>query len=180
MDLIPDSYYYKRDLESLNGTIEVSKTVVYFPKPTLFGNSVPSFPKLLKFLGLKPYTQGFYNYNSLGFTTQVPARVTYLVPYDLEITYKYFTKVYPTQVMNPDFLNQFTVLEYMIFDCLCAYPMLGDGYFKTTTDLKKGMIKRFQKLKIEFKEDLDWPKVFRLALMVNPKIKGVFTRNTIR
>jgi hypothetical protein len=180
MELVPDSYYYKKDLGSLTRTVEVSTTVVYYPKPTLFGPSVPSFPALLKFLGLQPYTQGFYNYNGLGFTTQVPARVTYLVPYDLEITYDYFKTVYPTKVVTPEFLSNFTVLEYMVFDCLCIYPNLGDGYFETARQLTHGMIQKFQQLKNQYPQDLDWPKILRLALAVNPKIKGNFTRNSIR
>lgn len=179
MILTPDSFYYKKDLDSLAGTIEISKTVVYCPKPTLFGPSVPSFKKFLNFLNLKPYVQGFANYNRLGFTTQVPSRVTYLVPYDLEITYDYFNKVYPLSIVTAEFLSNFTVIEYMVFDCLTMFPNLGDGYYSSPESLAKGMIKTFYRIKKDHTQELDWPKIYRLALLVNPKIDPYFKRHSI-
>lgn len=165
-------FYFLKDLSSTEGLMQVSREVFYSPRRTKFGTLGPNITDFLKFLNIPIYTKGAYNYNALNFSTQVPAKVTYLVPRDLEIVYPLFLKLYPLEVIsNFEFITQFTPLEFMVYDCLVVYPNLGDGYYETPESLDKGIRRKLQEWSTKHGDIFDQHKVLSLAIQKNPLVK---------
>lgn len=163
-------FVHKQNLGNELDVVEVSKTVVYVPEDTRFGKSVPDFYEFLTFVKAKYLTKGFYNYNGLNLTTQVPARVLHYVNTPLDITYSHWLKCYPTEV--PDDLSlfdKFNIPEYMVFDCLVNFEIIGFDYFKTNEKLIAGILKRAEE--ISQVHEFDIAKVKLMAKNTNPKLK---------
>lgn len=168
-------FFYKKDVSNIpKEAVWLSDEVFCIPKKTRFGDVIPQIEEFLKFINVPFFTQGFSNYNSFGFTTQVPAVVNLLVPVKLNIKSSYWKKVYPLTQADPELFKQFTQIEYSLYDCLINFENLGDGYFTEKKAQAKYTIKLCKTLKDHYKDQLDLEKLFQKASEKNPKLLEYF------
>ena len=163
-------FVQKQNLSNIEEAVEVSQSVAYIPEDTRFGKSVPDFYEFLKFCNVKYLTKGFYNYNGLNLTTQVPARVSHYVSQPLEITYPHWIKCYPTEVPSDlGIFDNFNIPEYMVYDCLVNFEIIGFDYYRTNEKLIAGILKRAEEIAKVHEFDIE--KVKLMAKNTNPKLK---------
>lgn len=170
-------FFYKKDFDSSKlpkGAVWITEDIFCVPEESRFGPIVPNVEFFFQFLKIPFFVEGFVNYNSLGFTTQVPARINYLIPIDLTFKFSYWKKINLLKKADPELFKQFSQIEYSLYDCLINFENLGDGYFNSMEAQAKYTVKLCKELKKTYQKDLDLDKLFTKAVAVNPKLNDYF------
>lgn len=167
--MLDPGYYYKKDLKEVpSHAVEVTSDILwvgkYIEKFDFYTH--PSWESFMEFLGIPYFLVRHGAYNALRLSTQVPARQHYLVKAEVpEILYK--TKFFAIPAVPEDIsiFDNFTPLEYMFVDSLARNNwIIFDGYFKTESDLFKGIFSRMVQCKVDKK------KILMQAVKENPDL----------
>ena len=130
----------------------------------------PQVEDFFDFQGIKAFRHSHWTYNHLHFSTQVPARIPYLVSEPVSFDNDFWKKTTMITVSEDvTIFDRFTELEYMFVDSLVNHTNISwDGYFHGEDDLIEGIKDQMKNLSTKF--PIDQEKVWREVLTKNPSL----------
>lgn len=169
-----EGFYKKSEVpENTKGLILISQDIVFVPRETKFGFSFPVFENLLIFLGVKNFLKSHAVFNLLGLSTQVPAKVVYLIDRPLPVlSYDFKWRIIEV-ADDKSIFEKFSKEEYMFVEALSNYENIvyDENVYRNRLSLIRGIFKQIDSKKMDVK------KILTQAVKENPKIKEVLPKD---